>query len=76
MEVEVPKPPRDNYTEEVPVSQIKQFAEFNRREEPKYSQEETNKTIEELKESIKKEGIKEPLVLKYYQKDNTAMLVE
>jgi len=61
-----------NFTELLPIKALKALKEWDRKKEPKLTQEE----LETLKQSIKEEGIKEPLILKYNPVSGYALLVE
>mgnify|MGYP000428933448 CR=1 FL=1 len=58
-------------TELVPVQVIDRYKEFTR-EVPMHG----NEQFQELKADIKENGIKEPLIIAYYQYSKTALLVE
>ena len=66
----------DDTCELVPIDTLIKMREFDRKIEPKYDQESSNSTIENLKISIQKEGIKSPLKIDYYQYDKRVLLVE
>lgn len=66
----------DSDVELVPVVDLMKFREFDRKKTPKYNSENSNYIINNLKESFKNEGIKEPLIIEYSVEDNSVLLIE
>ena len=66
----------DSDVELVPVVDLMKFREFDRKKTPKYNAENSNYIINNLKESFKNEGIKEPLIIEYSVEDNSVLLIE
>jgi len=66
----------DSDVELVPVVDLMKFREFDRKKTPKYNAENSNYIINNLKESFKNEGIKEPLIIEYSVDDNSVLLIE
>jgi hypothetical protein len=60
------------FIEWVPVEYLDKIKEFDRTKQPLLSREE----YEKLKADIKVNGIKEPLMIYYYQQENTVILAE
>lgn len=54
------------YVELVPIKALWDMREFDRREEPKWSQERTDMTIDNLKDDVEREGFKNPIRIEYY----------
>lgn len=66
----------DSGVELVPVSELLKFREFDRRNSPKWNQDESNRNINFLKNNFMKNGIKEPLIIEYNHEDKMVLLVE
>ena len=60
----------------VPISFLAKCSEFNRRNDPKYSLEDSAKNIENIKKSFVKNGITEPLILSYIKNESKLLLLE
>jgi hypothetical protein len=60
----------------VPISFLAKCSEFNRRNDPKYSLEDSAKNIENIKKSFVKNGITEPLILSYVKNESKLLLLE
>ena len=60
----------------VPISFIAKCSEFNRRNDPKYSLEDSAKNIESIKKSFVKNGIIEPLIINYIKNESKFLLLE
>lgn len=60
----------------VPISFLAKCSEFNRRNEPKYSFEDSFKNIENIKKSFVKNGIIEPLIINYIKNESKFLLLE
>lgn len=54
------------FVELVPIKALWDMREFDRREEPKWGQEESDNDIDNLKHSIEQDGFKNPLRIEYY----------
>ena len=63
-------------TELVPIEELDRLKDVDRRLVPKWSKEDSNKTIDELKESFQKDWISTPVQITYSVKDNRAYLSE
>ena len=60
----------------VPISFLAKCSEFNRRNDPKYSLEDSAKNIENIKKSFVKNGIIEPLIINYIKNESKFLLLE
>jgi hypothetical protein len=60
----------------VPISFLSKCSEFNRRNDPKYSLEDSAKNIENIKKSFIENGITEPLILSYIKNESKLLLLE
>jgi hypothetical protein len=60
----------------VPISFIAKCSEFNRRNDPKYSLDDSAKNIENIKKSFIENGITEPLILNYIKNESKLLLTE
>jgi hypothetical protein len=60
----------------VPISFLVKCSEFNRRNYPKYSLDDSAKNIENIKKSFIENGITEPLILSYIKNESKLLLLE
>ncbi len=60
----------------VPISFLVKCSEFNRRNDPKYSLDDSAKNIENIKKSFIENGITEPLILNYIRNESKLLLTE
>jgi len=60
----------------VPISFLVKCSEFNRRNDPKYSLEDSSKNIENIKKSFIENGITEPLIFSYIKNESKLLLLE
>ena len=60
----------------VPISFLAKCSEFNRRNDPKYSLDDSAKNIENIKKSFIENGITEPLILNYIKNESKLLLTE
>ncbi len=60
----------------VPISELVKFREFNRRKQPKWDKNDSDETIEHLKNAFLTEGITKPLIIDYAQHQKRVLLVE
>lgn len=61
-------------TDLVPLDELERFKEFDRLKTPSVGDPREN--IDEIKQSYKNEGVKEPLILEYYKHNKKALLIE
>lgn len=66
----------DKFVEFVPTEELLKFREFDRRETPKHSEDDSHETIERFKKEFLKTGIEEPLEITYYAKNKMVLLTD